>query len=140
MGQYDEIMNTRWDGVRLHPKMNMQDRAKIFLPFAALKGYEEAIEEKQKIYVPKKELTEDMIDKLDKRLGLLLKLLTENQKIIVKVTYYFENKMSEGEYLAREGMLVKIASDMSYLQIVNDKIPICDVKDIEGDIFQMYGL
>ena len=27
-----------------HPRMNLGDRAKIFVPFAALKGYEEALE------------------------------------------------------------------------------------------------
>ena len=27
-----------------HPRMNLNRRAKIFLPFAALKGFEEAIE------------------------------------------------------------------------------------------------
>lgn len=31
-----------------HPRMNLADRAKIFAPFAALKGYEEAIAKKQR--------------------------------------------------------------------------------------------
>ncbi len=31
-----------------HPKMSREDRAKIFAPFAALKGYEEALEESSK--------------------------------------------------------------------------------------------
>lgn len=31
-----------------HPKMSQEDRAKIFAPFAALKGYEEALEESSK--------------------------------------------------------------------------------------------
>ena len=35
-----------------HPKMNRKNRAKIFAPFAALKGYEEAIDETGKIHVP----------------------------------------------------------------------------------------
>ena len=31
-----------------HPKMSREDRAKIFAPFAALKGSEEALEESSK--------------------------------------------------------------------------------------------
>ena len=31
-----------------HPKMSRENRAKIFAPFAALKGYEEAIDETAK--------------------------------------------------------------------------------------------
>jgi hypothetical protein len=31
-----------------HPKMSIENRAKIFAPFAALKGYDEAIDETAK--------------------------------------------------------------------------------------------
>ena len=31
----------------VHPKMSREDRAKQFLPFAALKGYEEALRAKE---------------------------------------------------------------------------------------------
>ena len=39
--------------------MSRQDRAKQFMPFAALKGYEEALRKKEKITVPKAELSEE---------------------------------------------------------------------------------
>ena len=35
-----------------HPKMTLENRAKIFAPFAALKGYEEAIDETGKVHLP----------------------------------------------------------------------------------------
>lgn len=35
-------------GQSKHPKMSRENRAKQFLPFAALKGYEEALREKEK--------------------------------------------------------------------------------------------
>lgn len=35
-----------------HPKMSRENRAKIFAPFAALKGYEEAIDATGKVHVP----------------------------------------------------------------------------------------
>ena len=43
--KYQDILNTKWPKERLrHPKMSLQERAKIFLPFAALKGHEELLE------------------------------------------------------------------------------------------------
>ena len=33
-----------------HPKMSREQRAKIFAPFAALKGYEETIDETGKVH------------------------------------------------------------------------------------------
>ncbi len=46
--KYDDIINTRWPPERSdfnHPRMSVSQRAKIFLPFAALTGYEKALEE-----------------------------------------------------------------------------------------------
>ncbi|MBQ2800764.1 MAG: hypothetical protein IJF03_05175 [Lachnospiraceae bacterium] len=52
MGKYDDIINM--DRPKSNrPSMSRADRAKIFMPFAALKGYEEAIEEKQKLTTEK---------------------------------------------------------------------------------------
>mgnify|MGYP003532982706 CR=1 FL=1 len=42
--KYQNILNTKWPEERLRrPKMSLQERAKIFLPFAALKGHEESL-------------------------------------------------------------------------------------------------
>ena len=38
-----------------HPKMSREARAKIFAPFAALKGFEEAIEETNSNYIQQKQ-------------------------------------------------------------------------------------
>lgn len=48
---YDDIMDLEYplkqhDRIK-HPPMSIADRAKIFSPFAALKGYEEAIHRKE---------------------------------------------------------------------------------------------
>ena len=48
--KYNDIINKerpQHDGDEFearHPKMSLENRAKIFAPFAALKGYEEAID------------------------------------------------------------------------------------------------
>lgn len=56
--KYDDIINTRWPPERLdfnHPRMPVSQRAKIFLPFAALTGYEKALEETRKMAVAEME-------------------------------------------------------------------------------------
>lgn len=55
MGNYDDIIKlNRPESNR--PKMDIADRAKIFMPFAALKGYEEAIDNVNKRVYSKDEL------------------------------------------------------------------------------------
>lgn len=44
--KYQNILQEKWPREkRNRPKMSLQERAKIFLPFAALKGHEESLEE-----------------------------------------------------------------------------------------------
>ena len=41
---YDDIINTDWNEASLKNRMPARQRAKIFLPFAALTGYEEELD------------------------------------------------------------------------------------------------
>ena len=47
-------------------KMSREMRAKQFMPFAALKGYSEALRRKEKITVPKPEFSEEYQEELDR--------------------------------------------------------------------------
>lgn len=48
--KYQDILYENWPKQNcFHPKMSLQERAKIFLPFAALKGHEESLEKRAKI-------------------------------------------------------------------------------------------
>ena len=43
---YDDIINTQWPPAEGRPEcMRLENRAKIFLPFAALKGFEDELKE-----------------------------------------------------------------------------------------------
>lgn len=46
---YQDIIQTQWPVKSLRPKMPLEERAKIFLPFAALKGYEESLDQIRKL-------------------------------------------------------------------------------------------
>ena len=41
---YDDIINTEWNEKSLKNRMPASQRAKIFLPFSALTGYEDELE------------------------------------------------------------------------------------------------
>lgn len=85
---YDDIidMERPWsrDTLRKHPKMSPQDRAKIFAPFAALRGHSERLsEEDVKLMRCKRtELSEDETAILSD------KLLQVRKGMTVTVTYF----------------------------------------------------
>lgn len=100
-------------------KMSVSDRAKQFMPFAALKGLPEALAAKEHITVPKKDLSPEMAEELDRKMHLLCK----GQ---IATVIYFHN----GEYLKITGMVARIDTTCRLLQIVNTKIPFDDLLDI----------
>ena len=66
------------ESLRKHPRMTLQNRAKIFSPFAALRGYDEqlAAEKQRTERVPKRILTEEEMSALSDRLMQVTKGMT----------------------------------------------------------------
>ncbi|MGN0483120.1 MAG: YolD-like family protein [Lachnospiraceae bacterium] len=101
------------------PKMERAMRAKQFMPFAALKGYSQALAKKEKIVVEKIELSEERAEVLDRKMHKIKK----NQ--IVTVIYFFK-----GEYLKYTGMVSNIDPAGRTLKIVQNVIPFDDIYEI----------
>lgn len=108
------------------PKMSREDRAKQFMPFAALKGYPEALAKKEKVVVPKAEVTEEYAQMLDQKLRRVAK------NDIITVIYF-----CNGEYLKKTGMVSRIDETARILKIVNTKILFDDIFDITGEKINM---
>lgn len=102
------------------PKMDRAERAKQFMPFAALKGYEDALREKERIVVPKVELSEEMKDELDR----IMHQIGKND--MIKVVYFHED-----EYLQMTGMVSRLDADARILKVVNTKIKFEDILSVE---------
>ncbi|MBQ2530417.1 MAG: hypothetical protein II547_09200 [Treponema sp.] len=51
MEKYEDIINMEWPIESERTRMSLDQRAKIFLPFAALKGYEESLENELKTVI-----------------------------------------------------------------------------------------
>ena len=86
-------------------------RGSIFKPFAALKGFDEAIKEKEEIKYEKPILSEDKLEELQE------KFMRISQGSLVYIKYYKNKK-----YLEVEGKVEKI--DNVYRKIVLDTITI----------------
>ena len=69
--------------------MSREDRAKQFMPFAALKGYPEALRKKEKVVVQKVELSEEYQEELN------VKLCQVRKNDRVTVVYFCKDEYFE---------------------------------------------
>ena len=102
--------------------MSREDRAKQFMPFAALKGYSDALRKKEKIVVPKAELSEEYAESLSRKLRQVRK--NDSGTVVY---------CCRDEYLKQTGMVSRIDETARILKIVNTKIAFDDIYDIMGD-------
>lgn len=100
-------------------KMERSERAKQFMPFAALKGFEELLAQKERITVSKIELSDECKEELNQKMRFIKK------NDIVTVTYY-----AKDEYLKICGMVSDIDINKRCFKVVNTIIPFDDIYDI----------
>ena len=105
----------------LKEKMPISERAKIFAPFDALKGFREMLKEQEFIKEEKKILSDDMIEELSHKINSL------KIGFIVDVKHYNEK---EEAYQKTVGVLTKIDNAYKKITIVKQKINIDDILDI----------
>lgn len=108
---------------RPRTRMSVEQRAKQFMPFAALRGLPEALAAKEKVIVPRVELSEEMAAELDRKMHMLKK------GEIATVVYF-----SKDEYLKMTGMVARIDETARVLQIVNTVISFDDILDVEESL------
>ena len=112
--EYDDIINLPHHKSDKHPHMDLYDRAAQFSPFAALTGFEAAIEETGRITDGRVELDEDEKAKLDLRFRKIRKALEDKtaDKPAVTLTYFQADLRKEGgAYITISGRIKKIDED-----------------------------
>ena len=100
-------------------KMPIEERAKQFMPFAALRGLPDALAQKEKVLVPKIELSPEMEEELDRQMHLLSK------GKMASVVYF-----QKGEYIKITGLVARMDETSRLLQIVNTKIRFEDILQV----------
>ena len=130
-----------------HPRMPLSQRAKIFSPFAALTGFEEAIDAKLERYVEKRELTEEEQETLNRTLTELyertqnLRMAREDH-IMATVTYYVpcpdENHEAyglRGSYESLTGRVWKVDPVLTKtLQVGDTLIEFADIAELRIEV------
>ena len=94
MRNYDDIINLSRPQYHDLPPMSIHDRAAQFSPFAALVGYDAAVEETARLTDSRREMEEDEINELNRQLSELNKRLSERPRI--RVTYFIRDRKKEG--------------------------------------------
>ena len=94
MNEYTEL-NGMKRAQSTRPPMTRADRAKLFAPFAALKGFEESAHARERLYVPRPEPAEDRQEQLDRR----LRALRRGDR--VTVTWFEPLKVEDGRELGQ---------------------------------------
>ena len=111
------------ESLRKHPRMTLQNRAKIFSPFAALRGYDEqlAAEKQRTERVPKRILTEEEMSALSDRLMQVTKGMTITEIPAV------------GNYITLTGKADRIDPVFRTLQVGETVVPFEDLVEISGE-------
>lgn len=97
-------------------KMPISERAKQFMPFAALRGLPEALAEREKLPVPRIELSEEMAEELDRTLRAL------RPGDAVSVVYF-----CGGEYLRAAGIVTRIDAERRAVRVEDGWIEMRDI-------------
>ena len=106
MSKYDDIIDLPRPK-SAHEPMPMSDRAAQFSPFAALTGYEDAIDETARLTDARVELGESAVEELERKLTDLAARISERPEI--SVTYFVPDARKEGgAYVTRTGTLKRI--------------------------------
>lgn len=130
---YDDIINLpRPESGR--PHMPRADRAKIFSPFAALKGYNQAVKRMETIRIDKPERFEEQKEALNRKLSLLEK------GQVITISYFHSDsglngagRTGQGNFQTVTGTVWKIDPAFQVLKINDLSIPFDDIWDITGE-------
>lgn len=105
--KYENIINLPHHVSKTRPQMTITDRAAQFSPFAALTGYDAAIEETGRITDSFIELDENRKSVLNEKLQLILEHIKEQPEVII--TYFQpDDRKTGGAYVDITGCVKKI--------------------------------
>ena len=88
MGRYDDIIGLERPVSLKHPPMPRPDRAKQFMPFAALRGFDDVIDDRGVLRERRRILSEDERETLDESLRLLAERLSMGERPEVRIKLF----------------------------------------------------
>ena len=114
--------------VSAHPRMELENRAKLFMPFAALRGFDIEIltRERDRLLCPRVQLCQDQKDRFSRMLLCLVPGET------VTVTRFFPVKrlggQELGEYVTERASFLRLEGTILVLE--SGAVPLNDIRDL----------
>lgn len=132
---YDDILNLPHHVSERHPQMSIHDRAAQFSPFAALTGFDAAVQETARLTDRRVELGEDEKAAIDRRLELARERLPSPTELTV--TYFVPDKKKSGGAYVRVTGTVKKFDDCERTVVLQDGtgIPVDNILRVESKLF-----
>ena len=114
------------------PHMAIEKRAKQFAPFAALKGFEEEVRDKEIIYEQKRILPEEKREELERK----FQSLSPGMKITVEYFVEAPHSSGLGQYNIKQGKIDFISE--RWIKLDGCGISIADVSDLRGEYLEEF--
>ncbi|MCR5148307.1 MAG: YolD-like family protein [Eubacterium sp.] len=111
-----------------HPKMDLLERAKIFAPFSALRGLNKTLSARIKIPHPENDLTPEREEEINE---LLHSLHSGDMISIIIRTPIYDGEKIRYEFEKITGAVAKLKPEEGYVQVINERIPLNRIYDIE---------
>ena len=107
MNKYDDIIDLPHHVSKTRKPMSLYNRAAQFAPFAALTGYDDAIEETARLTETKVELSDELKNDLNQKINFIKNNIKVHPEITIK---YFvrDNKKSDGIYKPLTSIIKKV--------------------------------
>ncbi|MBR6005071.1 MAG: hypothetical protein IK063_02460, partial [Clostridia bacterium] len=136
---YDDIINMPAPVSDYHPHMSMINRAAQFAPFAALTGYDNAIDETARTTGRKAELESGETEIINRKLNVLKEKSAMRPEI--DIIYFIRDEYKDGgEYITVTGRFRKLDEYALFVFLENGtSIPVDDIYDISGNVFNDSG-
>ena len=127
---YKDIIDMPHHESERHPRMSMWNRAAQFAPFAALTGYEAAIQESARLTDTFTELNEYDSDRLNRQMAELMPIINEHPD--VEIVYFQPDSHKEGGSYVKTTGALKMIDEADHLLILTDgiTIPIANIVNI----------
>ena len=125
-----------------HPHMPSYKRAKLFAPFAALRGFDKEISAKEIHYTVKKVKDEESLRQMNEQLNELKEKTDTRKKayhnhVTASVSFFVlcddphnDSYRKEGTYQTVTGMVLLVDAHEQFLQIDDQRIPFADIDTI----------
>ena len=136
--KYDDIINLPYPHPSSRRKMSRVDRAAQFSPFAALTGYDAAVEEVARLTDDEIELAEDMKAIIDFKLGIISDRLDTHPT--VTITYFVSDEKKTGGKYVTVTDKVKAIDEIEHRIILAEKgsVSVDNIRSLDGSIFDAW--